>query len=133
MAPLRQRIVDGERLNVFAVGRMFHPNVIHFLGMRGGFDCFWMDVEHAGLTVTDMEVAAAAGRAHGLECFARIPPTDYATLTRCLESGVAGVMAAQIETAAQAEEIVTWAKFHPRGRREIRDRATRRVHRADQP
>ena len=117
MAPLRQRIVDGERLNVFAVGRMFHPNVIHFLGMRGGFDCFWMDVEHAGLTVADMEVAAAAGRAHGLECFARIPPTDYATLTRCLESGVAGVMAAQIETAAQAEEIVTWAKFHPRGRR----------------
>jgi len=50
MAPLRQRILDGERLNVFAVDRMFHPNVIH-LGIEGGFDCFWMDVEHAGPAV----------------------------------------------------------------------------------
>lgn len=117
MTTLKQRIVDGDRLNVFALGRMFHRNIIHFLGMRGGFDGFWLDVEHAGLTVGDLEVAAAAGRSHGLECFARIPPTDYATLTRCLESGMAGVMAAQIDTVAQAEQFVTWAKFHPRGRR----------------
>jgi 4-hydroxy-2-oxoheptanedioate aldolase len=114
---LKQRLQRGDRLVVFAVGRMFHHNIIQYLGMAGGFDGFWIDVEHGGLTVHDIEVAAAAGRAHGLESFVRIPPTDYATVTRCFESGAVGVMAAQIASAEQAEEFVRWAKFAPRGRR----------------
>jgi 4-hydroxy-2-oxoheptanedioate aldolase len=114
---LKERILGGERLNVFAVGRMFHPNVIHYLGMEGGFDGLWADVEHAGLTTADIEAATAAGKAYGLESFVRVPPTDYATVTRCFESGASGIMAAQVSGATQAEEIVTWAKFHPRGRR----------------
>lgn len=114
---MKERLEAGDRLNVFAVGRMFHPNVIHFLGMHGGFDGFWIDVEHTGLTVRDIEIAAAAGKAYGLESLVRVPPTDYATVTRCFESGASGVMAAQIHRAAQAEEMVSWAKFHPRGRR----------------
>ena len=116
-ATFKEKMVRGDRLNVFAVGRMFHPNLIHLLGMQGGFDGFWIDVEHAGLTVADIEIAAGAGKAYGLESFVRVPPTDYATVTRCFESGASGVMAAQIADASQAEEFVTWAKFHPRGRR----------------
>lgn len=114
---LKERLAAGERLNVFAVGRMFHPNVVHFLGASGEFDGMWIDVEHAGFTISEIESAVTAGRVYGLESFARIPPTDYATVTRCLESGASGVMAAQIGSAAQAEEFVSWAKFHPRGRR----------------
>lgn len=114
---LKDRLTSGEQLVTFAVGRMFHPNVVHYLGMTGDFDGFWIDVEHAGLTVHDIERAVSAGRAYGLEAFVRVPPTDYATVTRCFESGAMGVMAAQIHSAAQAEEFVTWSKFAPRGRR----------------
>jgi len=114
---LKQRIESGEQVVVFAVGRMFHHNIIQYLGMTGDFDGFWIDVEHGGLSVTDVEVAVAAGRAHGLEAFVRVPPTDYATVTRCFESGAMGVMAAQITSAEQAEEFVRWSKFAPRGRR----------------
>lgn len=114
---LKKRLLSGERLDVFSVGRMFHPNIVHFLGMQGDFDGFWIDVEHGGLTVRDIESAVAAGLAHGLESFVRIPPTDYATVTRCFESGASGVMAAQIVSAEQAEEFVSWSKFYPRGRR----------------
>jgi 2-dehydro-3-deoxyglucarate aldolase/4-hydroxy-2-oxoheptanedioate aldolase len=113
----KERIQTGDRLNVFAVGRMFHPNLVHYVGMRGGFDGLWIDAEHAGLTVPDIETASTAGKLYGLESFVRVPPTDYATITRCFESGATGVMAAQVAGAEQAEEIVTWAKFHPRGRR----------------
>jgi 2-dehydro-3-deoxyglucarate aldolase/4-hydroxy-2-oxoheptanedioate aldolase len=114
---MKQRLAEGERLVVFAVGRMFHHNIVRYLGMQGGFDGFWIDVEHGGLTTSDIEIAAMAGAAHGLECFVRVPPTDYASVTRCFESGTTGVMAAQIRSAAQAEEFVQWAKFAPRGRR----------------
>jgi 2-dehydro-3-deoxyglucarate aldolase/4-hydroxy-2-oxoheptanedioate aldolase len=116
-ATFKERVTRGDRLVVFAVGRMYHHNVIHYLGMAGGFDGFWIDVEHGGFTTRDIEVAAATGLAHGLESFVRVPPTDYATVTRCFESGATGVMAAQINSADQAEEFVRWAKFAPRGRR----------------
>lgn len=114
---MKDRLQRGERLVVFAVGRMFHHNIIHYLGMQGDFDGFWIDVEHGGLTTHDIEIAATAGMAHDLDCFVRVPPTDYATVTRCFESGATGVMAAQITTADHAEEFVRWAKFAPRGRR----------------
>ena len=115
--PMKTRLQRGERLVVFAVGRMFHHNIIHYLGLQGGFDGFWIDVEHGGLTTHDIEIAATTGMAHGLDCFVRVPPTDYATVTRCFESGATGVMAAQITSADHAEEFVRWAKFAPRGRR----------------
>jgi 4-hydroxy-2-oxoheptanedioate aldolase len=114
---MKHRLQRGERVIVFAVGRMFHHNFIHYLGMQGDFDGFWIDMEHGGLTTHDVEFAATAGMAHDLDCFVRVPPTDYATVTRCFESGATGVMAAQIKTADQAEEFVQWAKFAPRGRR----------------
>jgi len=114
---LKQRIQAGDRLLVFAVGRMFHPNIVHYLGMTGDFDGLWIDYEHGGLSTGQIEVAISAGRAHGLEAFIRVPPTDYATVTRCFESGACGVMAAQIHSAQQAEEFVQWAKFAPRGHR----------------
>lgn len=114
---IKHRLQRGERLVVFAVGRMFHPNIIRYLGMHGGFDGFWIDVEHGGLTTSDVEIAATAGMAHGLDCFVRVPPSDYALVTRCFESGATGVMGAQIQSADHAEEFVRWAKFAPRGRR----------------
>ena len=114
---LKTRITRGDRLIVFAISRLFHHNTIEMFGFHGGFDGFWIDVEHAGLTTRDVEFAAMAGRSAGLESFVRIPPTDYALVTRCLEAGAAGVMAAQIETAEEAEQFVQWAKFMPRGRR----------------
>lgn len=117
MKSLKQRLADGETVNVFAVSRAFHPNIIEMFAIHGGFHGFWIDDEHAGFTTREMETAAAFGRASGLDCFVRIPPTDYATVTRCLESGAGGVMAAQIFSAAQAEEFVQWTKFFPRGRR----------------
>jgi 2-dehydro-3-deoxyglucarate aldolase/4-hydroxy-2-oxoheptanedioate aldolase len=96
---------------------MLHHNIIQYLGMQGGWDGFWIDAEHAGLTARDVEIAAMAGRAHGLDSFVRVPPTDYASVTRCFEGGASGVMGAQIRSAAHAEEFVRWAKFAPRGHR----------------
>lgn len=114
---LKTRLAEGERVNVFAVSRLYHPSMISVFGLHGGFHGFWIDHEHTGFTIPEVEGAATAGRASGLDCFVRIAPTDYALVTRCLESGAGGVMAAQIDSAEQAEEFIQWAKFAPRGRR----------------
>jgi 2-dehydro-3-deoxyglucarate aldolase/4-hydroxy-2-oxoheptanedioate aldolase len=114
---LRTKVVRGDRLVMFAVSRVFHHNLVQMAAFHGGFDGFWIDVEHAGLTTRDVELATLAGRASGFDTFVRIPPTDYALVTRCLEAGAGGVMAAQIESAEHAEQFMQWAKFVPRGRR----------------
>jgi 2-dehydro-3-deoxyglucarate aldolase/4-hydroxy-2-oxoheptanedioate aldolase len=120
---IKARLARGEMVNAFAIGRNFHPNLIQIFAIHGGFHGFWIDHEHVGFSIDQIETAATAGRAAGFECFVRIAPTDYALVTRCLESGACGVMAAQINNAEQAEQFVQWAKYAPRGRRGLNSAA----------
>lgn len=112
---LRERLSKGELVVVCGVGRVFHPNFIQCLGVHGGFHGVWIDQEHCGLTMRELEVATVSARSVGLDSFVRIAPTDYALVTRCLEAGASGIMAAQVSTAEEAEKIVRWTKFAPRG------------------
>lgn len=112
-----QRLRRDELVLIAGVGRVPHHNVLQILGRQGGFHGVWFDLEHCGLTMRELEIGTMACRASGLDCFARVPPTDYATVTRALEAGASGVMAAQMFSAEQAEQFVRWAKFVPRGTR----------------
>jgi 2-dehydro-3-deoxyglucarate aldolase/4-hydroxy-2-oxoheptanedioate aldolase len=118
-ARLKALIGEGRLLRVFALGQLCHPKLVEMVGLHGGFDAVWLDQEHAGLTIAQIEEAARAARGVGLGSFVRLAATDYATVMRPLEAGAGGIMAAMVRSAAQAEEIVVWAKFHPRGRRGV--------------
>jgi 4-hydroxy-2-oxoheptanedioate aldolase len=115
MKTFLQRLSAGELVLAAAVGRVWHHNLLQIMGVAGGFHGVWFDMEHVGLTTQQLEVATLTCRAQQMDCFCRIAPTDYATVTRCLEAGAGGVMAAQIFSAAQAEQFVQWSKFAPRG------------------
>ncbi len=113
----KELLAKNELCRVFAVGRLLSPVTIDLYALAGGFHGFWMDQEHVGLTYHDVQTAAVAARANGFDQFVRMAPTNYAQVTQYLEAGARGVMAAQIRSAAHAEEFVTWAKFAPRGMR----------------
>lgn len=113
----REILAKNELCRVFQCGRIASPPVIDLYGMAGGFDGFWFDQEHCGLTYKEMEMAALAARANGFDSIVRMAPSGYSVVTQAFESGCGGVMAARIESAAQAEEYVQWAKFAPRGSR----------------
>jgi 4-hydroxy-2-oxoheptanedioate aldolase len=116
---LKQALTAGRLVPVFALGQLCHPKLVEMVGLAGGFDAVWLDQEHAGISIAQIETAALAARAHGLDSFVRLAPTDYATVMRPLEAGAGGIMAAQVRSARQAEEVVTWAKFAPRGLRGV--------------
>ena len=116
---LKHALREGRLLKVFALGQFCHPKLVELIGLGGGFDAVWLDQEHSGLTIDQIELAALAARAAGIDSFVRLAPTDYATVMRPLEAGAGGVMAAQIRSAGQAEEVLRWAKFHPRGVRGV--------------
>jgi 2-dehydro-3-deoxyglucarate aldolase/4-hydroxy-2-oxoheptanedioate aldolase len=113
----KEMLAKDQVICTFALARVVHPVVIEMYGLAGGYHGFWLDGEHVTLNTEQMVAMALAGRANGFDSFARIPPVGYWQVTQCLESGIGGVMAAQIHCASQAEEFVKWAKFAPRGTR----------------
>jgi 2-dehydro-3-deoxyglucarate aldolase/4-hydroxy-2-oxoheptanedioate aldolase len=116
---LKELLAQGNLTRVFALGQLCHPKVVEMVGLQGAWDAVWFDQEHVGLSTEQIEHAARAARAVGLDSFVRLAATDYATVMRPLEAGAGGIMAAQVRSAKEAEQIVTWAKFQPRGLRGV--------------
>lgn len=117
MLKIKEKLANDELVRIIGVGRLMHHNFLQIVGIQGGFDGVWFDHEHVGFSMEQLEIATLAARSVGMENFVRIAPTDYAIVTRSIESGGGGIMAAQVFSAEQAEQIVRWSKFHPRGNR----------------
>ncbi|MBY0522229.1 MAG: hypothetical protein K2R98_02460 [Gemmataceae bacterium] len=118
-AKLKELLAKDQLTNVFGLGQICDPKLVEIIGRIGGWDAVWLDQEHTGITAAQIEQAARAARACGLDSFARVAPTDYATIMRPLEAGAGGVMAAMVRGARQAAQVVEWAKFHPQGFRGV--------------
>jgi 2-keto-3-deoxy-L-rhamnonate aldolase RhmA len=118
-ALLKKMLKEDRVIKAFCLGQLCHPKLVEMVVWHGGFDAIWLDHEHAGLSTAQIEDAARAARGCGLDSFVRLNATDYATVMRALEAGAGGIMASMVKSAGQAEEIVTWAKFHPRGLRGV--------------
>jgi 2-keto-3-deoxy-L-rhamnonate aldolase RhmA len=116
---LKELLAQGKLVKVFGLGQLCHPKIIEIVGLQGGHDAVWLDQEHAGLSIEQIEHGARAARAVGLDSFVRQAAMDYATVMRPLEAGAGGIMAAQVRNARQVEEIVRWAKFYPQGLRGV--------------
>jgi 2-keto-3-deoxy-L-rhamnonate aldolase RhmA len=116
---LKDALTQGKMTRVFGIGQVMHPKIVEIIGLHGGYDAVWLDQEHAGLSIAQIEHACLAARSVGLDSFVRLTATDYATVMRPLEAGAGGIMAAQVKSAAEAEQVVHWAKFHPRGLRGV--------------
>jgi 2-dehydro-3-deoxyglucarate aldolase/4-hydroxy-2-oxoheptanedioate aldolase len=119
MPRLKDLLAENKLVRVFGLGQLCDPKFVEMIGFRGGYDAVWIDQEHCGLSLDRIEAATRAARAVGLDSFVRLTATDYATVMRPLEAGSGGIMAAQVQSAAEAEQIVRWAKFQPRGLRGI--------------
>jgi 2-dehydro-3-deoxyglucarate aldolase/4-hydroxy-2-oxoheptanedioate aldolase len=118
-ARLKELLAQDKLVRVFCLGHLCDPKMVEIIGLQGGYDAVWLDQEHCALTLADIQQATRGAKGAGLDTFVRLAPTDYATVMRPLEAGAGGVMAAQVRSARQTEEIVQWAKFHPRGLRGI--------------
>ncbi len=113
----KQRLLDGDTLRVFGLARIVHPIVVDVFALAGGYDGFWLDQEHSAATTDQINAVSVAARANNMDSFVRIPPIGYWEVTRCLEAGSGGVMAAQIHSAEHARQFVSWCKFAPEGTR----------------
>jgi 2-dehydro-3-deoxyglucarate aldolase/4-hydroxy-2-oxoheptanedioate aldolase len=115
MPRIKTLLAEGRTVRMFGLGQLFSPKLIEVVGEHGGFDALWLDREHGGLTMRDVELAVTAARGYQLDPIVRLPATDYASVMQMLEAGAGGVIVSMIGSAAEAEQAVRWAKFAPRG------------------
>jgi 2-dehydro-3-deoxyglucarate aldolase/4-hydroxy-2-oxoheptanedioate aldolase len=114
---IKQLLAEGKVVRVFGSGQLLSPKLIEIVGEHGEFDALWLDFEHGGLTMKEIELATMAARSYGMDHFVRLPATDYASVMRPLEAGAGGVMLSMVRSPAEAEQAVKWTKFWPRGER----------------
>lgn len=114
---IKSRLDSGKQVNIFSIGAIPSPKLIDLVALVGGYHGIWIDEEHAGLSLTQIELLTLACRSVGLDSYVRLAPLNYAAVMRPMEAGAGGIMAAQIRSAEEARQIVRWAKFPPLGER----------------
>ena len=108
---LLARMRAGQVDHLFSMGNFASPRLVDYVGASGKFQSIWFDLEHFDIPTQDLAVLNMVARAFPLTTIARFKALDYQSVMRILETGVGGIMCAMVESPAEAENIVRWAKF----------------------
>ena len=84
-----------------------------------GVDFALIDMEHSGFGLDRVADLLAWFRATTVTPIVRVPQPQYHFVARCLDAGAMGVMIPNVQTEAQAAEIVSWVKYAPMGQRGV--------------
>jgi len=82
-----------------------------------GFDCIWIDMEHHPTSLETAGQMMRAARVGAADVMARPGKGEFMRMARMLEAGATGIMYPRCDDAAEAAEVVRWAKFAPLGER----------------
>lgn len=93
-----------------------HPTVAEIMAAEG-FDWIAVDMEHTSISVRDFHEIALALKGTGCDLLARLPSCDPVLTKLVLDNGGAGIIVPSVNTAEQAAQAVSMAKFPPEGTR----------------
>ncbi|MEJ7604714.1 MAG: aldolase/citrate lyase family protein [Bryobacteraceae bacterium] len=110
---------------VLKAGAMPIGHMIMEFGTRGiprildstGLDFVLFDMEHSGIDNDRIADILAGCYGTSFAPFVRVPSSLYHFIARVLDAGALGIMVANVETAQQARDIVSHAKYPPQGHR----------------
>lgn len=112
----RTRLLDGDVL-VGSLITIASAEVAEIMAAVG-FDWLFIDTEHSPFNANGAQkIMQAAGP--GCPCVVRVPANDDVWIKKALDSGASGIIAPQINTAAEAEAVVRRCKYPPDGTRGV--------------
>lgn len=112
----KARLLAGELL-VGTVVSLPAPEVAELLAALG-FDWLFIDTEHGPLGIRDAQaLLQAAGP--DCPCLVRVPTGEEAWIKKALDIGAAGVIVPQVNSAEQAQRVVSLCKYPPAGVRGV--------------
>jgi 4-hydroxy-2-oxoheptanedioate aldolase len=96
--------------------RQAEPTLAEFVALQG-WDFLVLDGEHGSLEPRDIEGLTRACELTGVTPIARVTTNEPSTILRYLDAGAHGIHVPWVNTAAEVENVVTAAKYGPRGQR----------------
>lgn len=112
-ANFRQRLRAGDTL-LGTIVTLEAPEVVEAL-CHIGYDWLFIETEHAPLAPP--AVQRIVQTAANTPCVVRLSRGDEISIKRALDAGAAGIIVPQVNSAAYARLIVSYAKFAPMGSR----------------
>lgn len=108
------QIVIGAKVDLAS------PDIVEMVGVAG-YDFVWIDREHGAFDLETSLHMMRAADAVGTTPIVRVPSQNPSEIARVLDAGAAGVLVPNVASRADAEAIVTAAKYQtkatPGGRR----------------
>lgn len=104
-----------------AVGLIMLSSDPHVVGIaaQAGYDYVMPDLEHTGMTLRELESVVRAADAAEITPLVRVPGPAKRDILAVLETGVRGIMVPAVESADEAREVVSAARYGPLGRRGV--------------
>ena len=112
----RQRLKQGDRLWGTMVTLPTAATAEILAGLE--FDWLFIDGEHGPLETADM-LAILQAVDHRVPCVVRVPSANEVSIKKVLDLGATGIIAPQVNTAEQAEQVVGFARYAPQGARGV--------------
>ncbi len=87
------------------------------LMVREGFDCAVLDMQHGAVDYAVAVQGIAACALAGKPAIVRVPVGEFATASRALDAGAAGIIAPMVNSVEDARSLAAFTKFPPMGER----------------
>jgi 2-keto-3-deoxy-L-rhamnonate aldolase RhmA len=116
MSNLKAKLKNGGLVIGTMISEIRNPNLAFMLA-QCGFDYFIIDTEHGAYSPETVSNMIAAARGAGISVIVRIPEIRREAIMKPLDSGAAGLLVPMVNTADQALEIMSYAKYPPMGNR----------------
>jgi 2-dehydro-3-deoxyglucarate aldolase/4-hydroxy-2-oxoheptanedioate aldolase len=116
MIDLKETLKEGGLVIGTFLSEVRNPNVAYMLA-QCGYDYFIIDNEHGTFSTETVSNMIAAARGAGISVIVRVPEIRRETILKPLDSGAAGILVPQVNTADQAREVIVHAKYPPEGER----------------
>ena len=112
-----KEILDSGGLSLMMSVRASKGVDTVFALQAAGFDSFFVDLEHGGLTMGEAGQLATMGIAAGVTVFVRLPGHNPVAASQALDSGAWGVIVPHLETPEQAKTMVDACLYPSAGHR----------------
>jgi 2-keto-3-deoxy-L-rhamnonate aldolase RhmA len=87
------------------------------LRLGASFDWVCVDLQHGRFGRADLLAISRCWRPEGAELVVRAPSIDFAAIGLALDAGVRSVIVPQVDSVADARQVVSAMYYPPRGRR----------------
>ena len=93
-----------------------NADLVEYVAMLD-FDFLVFEGEHSTLSPAQCSDLVRAASLRGTTPIARVPTNQAHIILQFLDTGVHGIHVPQVNTGAEAEQVIQSAKYHPRGNR----------------